>query len=46
MAKATAIALDGIAVIVNGNNTTDVLSSDQVKSIFTGESLSWDEVIK
>ena len=44
--KATAIALDGIAVIVNGNNTTDELSSDQVKSIFTGESLSWDEVIK
>ena len=32
-----AIATDGIAVIVNKNNTTDELSSDQV---------AWDEVVK
>ena len=40
------IATDGIAVIVNKNNTTDELSSDQVKSIYTGETLTWDEVVK
>lgn len=44
--KATVIALDGIAVIVNNNNTLDELSSEQVKSIFTGETLSWDEVVE
>lgn len=42
----TVIATDGIAVIVNKANTTDELSSDQVKSIFTGESVAWDEVVK
>lgn len=40
----TVIALDGIAVIVNNDSTIDELTSDQVKSIFTGEVLSWDEV--
>ena len=40
------LATDGIAVIVNKNNTTDELSSDQVKSIYTGEALTWDEVVK
>lgn len=40
------IATDGIAVIVNKNNTTDELSKDQVKSIYTGESLTWEEVTK
>ncbi|MDD3142046.1 MAG: substrate-binding domain-containing protein [Lachnospiraceae bacterium] len=44
--KATAIALDGIVVIVSNDSTMDELSSDQVKSIFTGEALTWDEVIK
>lgn len=44
--EATVIATDGIAVIVNQNNTTDELNSDQVKSIYTGEALSWDEVVK
>ena len=43
---AQVIATDGIAVIVNKNNTTDELSSDQVKSIYTGETLTWDEVTK
>lgn len=41
-----AIATDGIAVIVNKNNTTDELSSDQVKDIYTGNALVWDEVVK
>ena len=40
------IATDGIAVIVNLNNTTDELTSDQVKTIYTGEALTWDEVVK
>ena len=33
----TVIAMDGIAVVVNNDNPTDELSSDQVKSIFTGD---------
>lgn len=44
--KATVIATDGIAVIVNKNSTVDELSSEQVKSIYTGEALTWDEVIE
>lgn len=43
---ATAIALDGIAIIVNNNSPVNELSSDQVKAIFTGEILTWDEVVK
>ncbi|WP_343208007.1 substrate-binding domain-containing protein [Anaerolentibacter hominis] len=42
--KATVIAMDGIAVIVNNENTIENLTSDQVKAIFTGETLSWSEV--
>lgn len=41
-----AIATDGIAVIVNKNNTIDELSSDQVKDIYTGNAVAWDEVVK
>jgi len=41
----TVIALDGIAVIVNNNNPTDEMTSDQVKSIFTGDALAWDEAL-
>lgn len=40
------IATDGIAVVVNNNNTVDELSSDQVKAIYTGEALTWDEVVE
>ena len=40
------MATDGIAVIVNKANTTDELSSDQVKTIYTGEALTWDEVVE
>lgn len=41
----TVIALDGIAVIVNNDNPTDEMTSDQVKSIFTGDALAWDEAL-
>lgn len=43
-AKATAIAQDGIAVIVNKDKDVDELSSDQVKAIFTGETTSWGDI--
>ena len=44
--KATVIATDGIAVIVNKANTLDDITSDQVKAIYVGDALSWDEIIK
>ena len=40
----TVIAKDGIAVVVNNNNTTSNLTLDQIKSIFTGAVTTWDEV--
>lgn len=40
------IANDGIAVIVNTNNTVEDLTLDQVKSIYTGETTVWSDVIK
>ena len=42
--RATVIATDGIAVIVNKGNPTEDMTTEQVKSIYTGEALSWDEV--
>ena len=42
--KATVIATDGIAVIVNKDNATDDLSKDQVKNIFTGEVTDWSDI--
>ena len=42
----TAIAHDGIAVIVNNKNPLGGLSADQVKSIFTGVSATWSQVGK
>ena len=41
---ATVIARDGIAVIVNKNNPATDLTTDQVKSIFTGEAATWADV--
>ena len=41
---ATEIAKDGIAVIVNNESGITDLTSDQVKQIYTGEILTWDEV--
>ena len=40
----TEIAKDGIAVIVNNGSGITDLTSDQVKQIYTGEILTWDEV--
>lgn len=42
----TTIAKDGIAVIVNTNNTTDNLTMDQVKAIYTGEAKVWSDITK
>lgn len=42
--KSQVIALDGIAVIVNQENTVDELTHDQVKSIFTGETTEWSKL--
>jgi len=39
--KPTKIAIDGIAVIENKKNTTDTLTKEDVKSIFTGEVTKW-----
>lgn len=41
---ATQIAMDGIAVIVNQENPVEDITSENVKGIFTGELLTWDEV--
>lgn len=38
---ATVIATDGIAVIVNNDNATTDLTSEQVKGIYTGEITDW-----
>ena len=42
--EAQVIATDGIAVVVNNNNPTDEMTSDQVKQIYTGGVFSWDEI--
>ena len=43
---ATTIAMDGIAVIVNLDNPTANLTSDQVKGVYVGDITSWDELSK
>ncbi len=40
----TTIAMDGIAVIVNNDNPTTDLTSEQVKNIFMGEITSWADI--
>lgn len=40
----TVIAMDGIAVIVNQENTISDMTSDTVKAIFTGATTDWSEV--
>ena len=42
----TVIAMDGIAVIVNQENTVSDMTSDTVKAIFTGATTDWSEVAK
>ena len=41
---ATAIALDGIAIIVNPANPIENITSEQVKDIFTGAKTMWSEI--
>lgn len=43
--KATVIAQDGIAVIVNPGSSLDNLTSDQVKGIYTGELTTWEDAL-
>lgn len=43
--EATVIALDGIAVIVNNDSPVDDLTSEQVCSIYTGESNKWSDIL-
>ena len=43
---ATVIARDGIAVIVNKDNDVDELTSEQVKSVYTGEITTWEDLTK
>lgn len=45
-AQGIVMATDGIAVIVNLGSPVDELSSEQVKGIYTGETLTWDEVVE
>lgn len=44
--NATVIASDGIAVVVAPGNPLDELTSGQVKSVFTGETLAWDALLQ
>ena len=44
--EASVIATDGIAVIVNKSNPIDDMTSEQVKNIYVGNALTWDEVTK
>lgn len=44
--KSHKMATDGIAVIVNNSNTVEGLTSEQIKSIFLGETTSWDGLSK
>ena len=40
----TQIAIDGIAVIVNNENSMTDITSDQVKQIYTGEVTNWEDL--
>ena len=44
--KNTIIALDGIAVIVNKNNPTNDMTTDEVKEIYIGNTTTWDMLTK
>jgi phosphate transport system substrate-binding protein len=38
------IAVDGIAIIVNKNNSVSALTKEQVRAIFLGDSTNWDSI--
>ncbi|MBD3380181.1 MAG: phosphate ABC transporter substrate-binding protein PstS family protein [Candidatus Omnitrophica bacterium] len=42
--KRVVIAMDGLSVIVNGSNTVEGLTMDQIGKIFRGEVTNWSEV--
>ena len=42
--EVTTICMDGIAVVVNNDNTVDNLSLEQIRQIFTGEVTGWSAV--
>lgn len=42
--QATTIAIDGIALIVNGANSVRSLSDDQIRAIYTGALTNWRQV--
>ena len=42
--EGTVIAMDGIAVIENQSNTIDTLTSEQIKSVYLGETTAWDDL--
>lgn len=44
--KPTVIAMDGLAIIVNKENPISNLKSDQIRGIFKGEIVSWNEIIE
>ncbi|MGN1480553.1 substrate-binding domain-containing protein [Porcipelethomonas sp.] len=39
-----AIAIDGIAVVVNNDNPVEDISSDTIKSIYVGETKTWETI--
>lgn len=41
--RATAIAMDGITIIVNNNCPINGLTSEQIKNIFMGNIVYWSE---
>jgi phosphate transport system substrate-binding protein len=40
----TAVALDGVAIVVNPENPVDVLTKNQLKAIYTGEISNWSQL--
>ena len=42
--ESTAIAMDGIAVIINNDNPAEDLSLEQICAIYTGETTAWNEL--
>ena len=40
------IAMDGIAVVINTENTVETLTMEQIKGIFIGEIIDWADVVE